>query len=75
MYSISSCIIWSLKGSGNSGNNGLLVCNYGTGGNQPGKPIFTTGKKGSKCPRGTYNNRGLCKTRKREDENKGLNDE
>ena len=43
----------------------MLVCNYGIGGNMPGRPIFTTGKAGTKCPTGFVNNRGLCKKKTR----------
>ena len=61
-------------GNGAWGNRGLLICNYGNGGNIPGKPIFTTGKAGSKCPRGSYNFRGLCRTKRREYEHEQLDE-
>ena len=52
----------------------MLICNYGNGGNIPGKPIFTSGKAGSKCPKGSYNFRGLCRTKRREYENDDLDE-
>ena len=67
-------LIFLNTGSGTWGNRGLLICNYGNGGNIPGKPIFTSGKAGSKCPKGSYNFRGLCRTKRREYENDDLDE-
>ena len=61
-----SCII--LLDEKNKWGIRLYVCNYGTGGNTSGKPIFTSGKPCSKCPSGTTCKEGLCSKAKRDNE-------